>query len=296
MAPALAAHRATDVLRHVARHHDEQPTLSALAAHLDVSPAAMHAVLTALTASGLLERDEATKTYRLGPEATIIGSAARAQDQALLAAAGAATRIVERHGLSVTVLALRGEELMVIDGFGPRLSWNSFSVPGRSVPFAPPFGTVFAATAPAQDVVAWLQRGGVDPASSTAERYRVELERVARRGWSVGMVPGGADDVETAWSELVEEVSRAGPASRARVAHAFIDAYTIDDYVIDNFDSDELITPTLINIGLETSDTGAKMALAVSGFSEAMPRRDVAELATRLCATAREPGVSTASR
>ena len=46
MAPALAAHRATDVLRHVARHHDEQPTLSALAAHLDVSPAAMHALLT----------------------------------------------------------------------------------------------------------------------------------------------------------------------------------------------------------------------------------------------------------
>ena len=52
MAPALAARRASDVLRHLARHPDQQLTLSELAAALEVAPAALHGVVTALTESG----------------------------------------------------------------------------------------------------------------------------------------------------------------------------------------------------------------------------------------------------
>ena len=54
MAPALAARRASDVLRHLARHPDQQLTLSELASALDVAPAALHGVVTALTEGGYL--------------------------------------------------------------------------------------------------------------------------------------------------------------------------------------------------------------------------------------------------
>ena len=64
MAPALAARRASDVLRHLARHPDQQLTLSELASALDVAPAALHGVVTALTEAGLIDREDEGKRYR----------------------------------------------------------------------------------------------------------------------------------------------------------------------------------------------------------------------------------------
>ncbi len=280
MAPALAAHRATDVLRYVARHHDDHLTLSVLAERLEVSGAAMHAVLEALTSAGLLERSEPAKTYRLGPEATVIGSAARAQDVDLHEAAAAASRIVDSHGLFVTILAQRGTEILVIDGFGYRRTPNEFMVPGRSIPFAPPFGAVFAASLPPQAVVAWMQRAGVDPASAVADRYRNELAQVAKRGWSVGMVPGALSDPNEAWSDMVDSVD----TQSAEPAHL--------DYLGVDSPGDGLVMPTVFNLGLSRQDDAtsgqshASMALAVSGFESPMTAAEVAVVGEALVSTA----------
>lgn len=278
MAPALAAQRATEVLRHVARHHDEGLTLTKLADRLSVSPAAMHAVLTALLDAGLLERLEPDKTFRLGPEAVVLGSAARSQHDDVAAASAAARRVAETHGLPTTVLALRDHEIVAIDGDGDHPAPINLGVPGHRVPFSPPFGTVFLATSPPQEVVAWFERARIDPASELAERYRAELAAVTVRGWSVGTLGTGLrQDLE--WDQLVEDA-----ASPDRVADW--------RYLVDDLLTEALTLPAVLTVALPPANgRQPHLALAVTGFEAPMTGAEIERFATAIAATARDaPG------
>lgn len=272
MPPALAAQRATDVLRYVARHADERLTLTELAARLDVSPAAMHAVITALVESGFLQR-ERDKTLKLGPESMVLGSAARAQDSGLEQAAAAARTIVDRFGLPATVLAQRSGTILVLDGMGGHEPRATLGAPGASIPFAAPFGAVFVADARPQEVVAWFDRAGVDPACELAERYRAELHRVAARGWSVAELAEGSDH-DQEWTDII---AADAPGSRASTW----------GYLVDHFDTTRLVLPAAIIVALGIRDAaGSALALAVRGFTEPMLGPDLEALGHRLAETA----------
>lgn len=272
MAPALAAQRATEVLRYVARHGHEKVTLTKLAERLDISPAAMHAVLSALVDAGFLERDETDKSLRLGPEAVVLGSAARSQRDDVAAATAAARRVADAHGLPTTVLALREFEILAIDADGDHEAPIDLGVPGYRVPFAPPFGLVFLVTAPPQEVVAWFQRARIDPAGPLAERYRTHLDVVAARGWTVGTVGEHRQDQE--WDQLVDEV-----ASR--------NGFTQWRYLIDDLGSSEPVLPAMLTVALQAPRRDTHLALAITGFEAPMPGPDIERFASAIASTAR---------
>jgi len=279
MAPALAALRAAEVLRHVARHPGEPLTLTALATRLAVSPAAMHAVLDALVQSGFLERNEKDRTFRLGPESVVLGSAARQQLDDVALAAAAASRIADTHALRASVLARRGEEILVLDGVGEQGLGLDLEIPGNRVVFAAPLGAVFASRLPHHGVVAWFQRAGIDPASPLAERYRAELERIADRGWSLGSV-SNAIDPDRAWVELIDP----GGSDAARPWH-----YLVDD--LDCDDSLHMLTPTVIVVDCAI-DGVTDLAVAVTGFDQPLACLDARALAASLVHTARRRSTS----
>ncbi len=184
MAPALAARRASDVLRHLARNPDQHLTLSELAAELEVAPAALHGVLLALTDSGLVERETEGKRYRLGHEAVLMGAAARSQRPDYAETLRVAQDMAADHGVAAMAVARRGEELVALDGVGDL--WGAhLGTLGSYRPLAAPRGACFLSGAKHQHVLAWLTRGGVAPESSEAEELRRELDRVADRGWSL---------------------------------------------------------------------------------------------------------------
>lgn len=184
MAPALAARRASEVLRHLARHPEEHLTLSELAAALDVAPAALHGVLTALTEAGLIDRQDEGKRYRLGPEAVLLGTAARLQNPAYARAGRVADEIAARYELATTAVVRRGETLVALDGSGGQWSITEVGL-GTYRDLAAPTGLCFLAGAPHHEVLAWLARGNVGPESPEAEEIRGELALVAERGWAV---------------------------------------------------------------------------------------------------------------
>lgn len=190
MASALAAHRAAEVLRYLASHPDESPTLSELSEALGVGLAAMHGVLDALVSSGFIERTGSGRSYRLGTQAVVLGSAARAQQDRLEAATHAAVELADRHRVRASIVRHTGDELVVLDGSGPRLAAlapheRAKAVPGTRIPFSPPWGSVFVAEAPPQDVLAWMSSGSVDAAGPSGARLRGSLAVVAARGWAV---------------------------------------------------------------------------------------------------------------
>lgn len=187
MAPALAARRASEVLRHLARHPEQQLTLSELASALAVAPAALHGVVTALAEAGLIDREDAGKRYRLGPEAILLGTAARLQNPSYAHAGRVADAVAGLLGLVTTAVARREHTLVALDGSGG--TWTITEVGlGTYRDLAAPLGACFLAGAPHHEVLAWLARGGVEPESAQAEALRLELELVAARGWAVDQV------------------------------------------------------------------------------------------------------------
>lgn len=184
MATTLAARRATDVLRYLARHPNELLTLSELADRLGLTPGATHGVLTALIEGGFVE-DAGAKRYRLGPEAVVLGAAARAEDDELSRASYAVAHFAQRFGLAATVVARRGSELVVLDGAGPRVDDEDMSLPGRRIPLVPPIGAAFLAWSPPHEVLAWLAAGGIDPVTAEADAMRAALEGVRADGYLI---------------------------------------------------------------------------------------------------------------
>lgn len=194
MAPALAARRASDVLRHLARHPDQQLTLSELASALDVAPAALHGVVTALTEAGLIDREDEGKRYRLGPEAVLLGTAARLQNPAYAYAGRVADEIAERLDVVTSAVVRRGETLVALDGSGGQWAVTEVGL-GTYRDLAAPTGLCFLAGAAHHEVLAWLTRGGIPPETAEAEGLRAELDLVAERGWAVDRVDDCTVDV-----------------------------------------------------------------------------------------------------
>src|SRR5690606_6335189 len=75
--PAPGAERTVAVLELMAAHPDERCTLSEVARRCGLNRATAHALLSALTARGVLVRHPDEKRYSLGPRLVAIGEAAR---------------------------------------------------------------------------------------------------------------------------------------------------------------------------------------------------------------------------
>ena len=89
-------------------------SLTALASHVDESPAKVHRYLVSLIQEGLVVQDDGSQRYRLGPEAIQIGLAAMRQTEPIRVAEPAMIRL--RESLEVTcfiaVMGNKGPTIM----------------------------------------------------------------------------------------------------------------------------------------------------------------------------------------
>lgn len=77
---------------------------------------------------------------------------------------------------------------------------------GRRLPFVPPYGAVFMAHRPREEAIqVWSTH--MRPSEHSQQQQREMLERVERRGWSLGLSAPNHDEV---WSE-VAELAEAAP-------------------------------------------------------------------------------------
>lgn len=201
MAPALAARRTIDVLRYLSRHPHERLTLSELAARMNLAPAVMHGLLDALSEAGFVTRTDDGKRYELGPEAVLLGSAALSQDRDLAMAVRMAERLAARHDVSSFVSARRGERIVILERFGDLA--DHIAPIGSDYPLAAPHGACFLTDAGPHGVLAWLERGGVDPVSVEADDHRSIVDEYKATGWARVSLNGAADlvTIPVGWSD-----------------------------------------------------------------------------------------------
>ena len=155
--PAPGAERTVAVLELMAAHPDERFTLSEVARRCGLNKATAHALLSALTARGVLVRHPDEKRYSLGPRLVAIGEAGRRGHTAADFVPPVLEELARTTGLWARAWQFAGDHIAcnaeagVPEGVRP-------SVGTLRLPVAPPVGAVFMAWADTLTVEAWLAR------------------------------------------------------------------------------------------------------------------------------------------
>jgi DNA-binding IclR family transcriptional regulator len=163
-------------------------TISELARALGISKGTTRDLLETLRVHGLLERDDARKTYRFGPRLARLGMAALGQLDLSTLAHPFLVELSEQVAGTVLLVVPHGDRATIVDKADTgRLAVEvSANVGSRIRLAAGACGKVFLAYAVAPDLGRYLA-DLTHPTSRTildADVYRHELERVRREGYA----------------------------------------------------------------------------------------------------------------
>jgi DNA-binding IclR family transcriptional regulator len=176
--PAPGADRSVAVLELLADHPDERFTLSEVARRCGLNKATAHALLSALTAHGILLRHPEEKRYSLGPRLIAIGDAAHLGYSAIDFAPYVLGRLAADTSLLATAARLDGDAISVIARSGGRID----EPPPPRLPHIPPLGALFMAWSDEPSIEAWLARA---PASEVVGHVLEALPAIRDRGYAV---------------------------------------------------------------------------------------------------------------
>jgi DNA-binding IclR family transcriptional regulator len=173
-------------------------SLSEIARRVDVHPSTCQPLLLGLCAEGLVVRNDATATYRLGPGLIDLGEAARdavghieavhTEIKELRQQFGATAMAGVTDGVSIVVVAVDAVE----DPYGQTIT------AGTRLRLRAPIGPVYVAWSGDGPIDAWLD--GADPPLPKHRRAALirELAEVRARGWSATLRGSrSADDAAT---------------------------------------------------------------------------------------------------
>ena len=181
--PALSAARALEIVDLMAGVPDRPFTLSELVRATNSNFASCHAVLTTLVARAWLVRDEARKSYRLGPALFAAGQAMAQHDEILGIMTSAAEGLAERTGLVLAISARTQDEMVGISRHGAAEIMGRGLQAGERVPLRPPIGATLMAWSDDREIDLWIGRGGLAADCSEAVSLRAQLAAIRRRGY-----------------------------------------------------------------------------------------------------------------
>jgi DNA-binding IclR family transcriptional regulator len=176
--PAPGADRSVAVLELLAAHPDERFTLSEVARRCNLNKATAHALLSALSARGVLLRHPEEKRYSLGPRLIAFGEAARHGYTAADFVPPVVEELAARTGHWARAWQVRGDQVLcVAQAGGPSIGGGP-----TVLPLAPPVGTAVLAWSDAPTREAWLARA----ASADVVAHAVDaLPAIRRLGYAV---------------------------------------------------------------------------------------------------------------
>lgn len=184
---APAVERAIAVLNTLAAHPSRRYTLSEIARDCSINKATLHAILGELTSAGFLVRDDAGKTYGLGPALIALGNSATGTYPAAETAAPEMQTLSDELGLDVVASANIADEIVILARAGVPRPFGVSIQPGQRLPLTPPLGTVFVAWSSDEIVERWLKRLGPAAKKQTVDHFRKAVDAVRTRGFSVGL-------------------------------------------------------------------------------------------------------------
>lgn len=182
--------RAADVL--ILFSHVDQPDLGVteIASSLKLSKAVVHRILTTLASKGLVEADEATRRYRLGPVALSLGITYidRIDLRSLVLPV---LRQLAEHTFETATLSLRyGWERMYVDQITPPREVRMTVPLGKTFPLhAGSSSKAFLAFLPDEEIERYLAQPALisltEQTLTDADALRQQLDEIRQRGYAV---------------------------------------------------------------------------------------------------------------
>jgi DNA-binding IclR family transcriptional regulator len=218
--PVPAVERAGRILDLLASQPGEGMTASRAAAELGLSKATCFATLTCLTGMGWVARDEARKTYRLGPELVRLGWAGIEQVPGIHAARREMFALARDLDVGCFACRLDRDDMVILDRAG--LEAGIFDLPALDalrVPASPPLGSVYYAWSAPGEIDAWLRRAGHLGSGEELEANRRALTAIRGRGYSVG----GGIEVALQLEQLLERLGTSHRDERLQLALTLAD-------------------------------------------------------------------------
>jgi flavin reductase (DIM6/NTAB) family NADH-FMN oxidoreductase RutF/DNA-binding IclR family transcriptional regulator len=145
---------------------------------------------------------------------------------------------------------------------------------GQRLPFLPPTGAVFAAWLPEQEAQKWLGDSHVD---RRAEEYRLQLDTVRARGYSLGL----RSDAQRAFVAKLSQLTNSNYEAHHPELQQLIAALAYDPLELS---PSALAAVRLISVPIFDNNARPIMALTLHGFS----KPDVLHNITRVRAVARD--------
>lgn len=218
--PVPAVQRAGRVLALFSAEPRRRWTVSQVSAELAVAKGTCFALLSCLTDLGWVRREDAMKTYGLGPELVRLGWAALGQVPGLDAARREMFSLSRDLDVGCFACALIDDEMVILDVAGA--DEEGFELPSldaRRVPARPPLGSVYYAWVPLPEADAWLRRSGGATTARELEVNRRALRAIRARGYSVG----GGVEVQLQVEELLKRIGASSGDERIELAITLAD-------------------------------------------------------------------------
>lgn len=157
---------------------------------------------------------------------------------------------------------------------------------GRRLPFVPPWGTVFLAWAPEDEVEAWYRSGSVEPGTPRREGLDRELAAIRERGWAYTPYSDQTEQLQAIYDQL--DAHGPTPALERQLRAAVESADPGAARSGTAWGADDRSTPAIqsLRVPVFGPDGAVELALSASGLSPALTRAEVEELAARLIRSA----------
>jgi DNA-binding IclR family transcriptional regulator len=280
--PAPAATRAVQILDLLVTHPSERFTLTELVRRTGMSAGSAHAVLAVLEQSGHVTRHRSTRAYSLGPALVVAGVIALEQHPGIDAARHLIGPLAVSLGVEVVVTARTIDEIIFVARAGDHTPQGPGIVEGERVPLIPPFGAVFFAWAPDDEVDAWLERSP-DHSIETIARYRAALELVRTRGFAVTAGSDAQRMLGERSFNLADDPSRVD--LRDDVAELFA-TLANENYPLVQLDDGRPFDVGIVAAPVFGPDGSVIAAISATGFAPGLDAATVAEAGQRVRDTA----------
>jgi DNA-binding IclR family transcriptional regulator len=187
VAAVPALERAHLILDHIARTPHRSFSAAELGAAVGIHRATAHSILSCLAGLGLVHRDPATKTFRLGPELVRLGVAAADQYDGIEEARRELHQLARDLDVGGLVCVVVGDQIVIPERIGGGDAEYGMPPAERArVPLAPPIGAIFYAWASAEEIETWLSRAPDSASKEDIESFRRSVPAVRARGYSIG--------------------------------------------------------------------------------------------------------------
>lgn len=280
--PVPAVDRAAAVMTYLSERQFSAHSLTEIARGAGINKATCSAILTALAAHALVERDD-DRRYSLGPQLLRLAHAYREQFRAFILGREEICRLSIDVGLSCSATVVDKGQLVTLDIFGDTSPGYMPHRIGRIVPFTPPHGTIFKAWSSPEEIDIWLaeveRQGG-----GQAEQLKASVSAIRARGYSLGSEHDFDVELDRALKFLEQVGVDADGVSVASLVAAKFRDYRAAGVTEDSEDAyfNFVLGPVFGH------DGSVVMSVNLFGGPGQIRRRDLDTLGPRLLATAQK--------